>query len=59
MYSHTFSGLKGDEINELIETFGKRCRKWDKAQGFATVEFESEEEFHDWDRDWWPGNEEE
>ena len=44
MYTKTFSGLTASQVAELVEMFGDHCRDWDKAQGTARVDFDSESE---------------
>lgn len=48
MYTHTMTGLTANQIDELLEIFGNNCHGWDKAQGHALVEFETEEDFYSW-----------
>ena len=45
-YTHTFNGLTAGQVNELIEFFGDNCHHWDKTRGVAKVDFDSEEEAH-------------
>lgn len=49
-YTHKFTGLSIDQISELVRLFGEACHNWDKVRGFASVDFETEEDFHNWEQ---------